>query len=76
MNIFQYLVWVALQHPPYSPDLNPCDCDLTPKLKQLLSGKMFANREGILTAVWFEVGQIIMSGNVVVFATFTVGSKP
>ncbi|KAJ4430785.1 hypothetical protein ANN_19376 [Periplaneta americana] len=42
---FAAVGWEILEHPPYSPDLNPCDFDLIPQLK-----KRFANREDILTA--------------------------
>lgn len=34
-----------LAHPPYSPDLAPCDFALFPKLKQDLRGRRFANLE-------------------------------
>ncbi|KAJ4431520.1 hypothetical protein ANN_20118 [Periplaneta americana] len=48
----------ALEHPPYSPDLSPCDFDLIPQLKKLLCGKWFANREDILTVFRREVVHI------------------
>lgn len=32
---------VVLQHPPYSPDLSPCDFWLFPKLKMAMKGKRF-----------------------------------
>jgi len=28
--------WEILEHPPYSPDMSPCDFDLFPKLKEFL----------------------------------------
>ncbi|KAJ4451812.1 hypothetical protein ANN_03286 [Periplaneta americana] len=43
-----------LEHPPYSPDLSPCDLDLIPQMKKPLRGR-FANREDILTAFRREV---------------------
>ena len=30
--------WEVLEHPPYSPDLSPCDYDLIPKFKAPLRG--------------------------------------
>jgi histone-lysine N-methyltransferase SETMAR len=42
--------WEILQHPPYSPDLSPCDFDLIPKVKKPLRGKRFANKQDIFTA--------------------------
>ncbi|GFX04119.1 mariner Mos1 transposase [Trichonephila clavipes] len=29
--------WKMLEHPPYSPDISPCDFDLLPKLKEQIS---------------------------------------
>lgn len=50
--------WEVLQHPPYSPDLSPCDFDLIPKVKKPLRGKRFANKQDILTAFRREVAHI------------------
>ena len=35
----------VLPHPPYSPDLAPADFALFPRLKRLLRGRIFENRE-------------------------------
>ena len=43
--------WEVLEHPPYSPDLSPCDYDLIPKLKVRLRGHRFRTRDGIVIAV-------------------------
>ena len=32
----------VLKHPPYSPDLSPCDSFLFPRLKKMLSGNKFS----------------------------------
>jgi transposase len=32
---------VIVPHPPYWPDLAPCDCALCPKLKMKLKGRYF-----------------------------------
>jgi transposase len=37
----------AVRHPPYSPDLAPCDFWLFPKLKMTLKGKRFETIEDI-----------------------------
>ena len=42
----------VLDHPPYSPDLSPCDSWLFPKLKELLAGHHFESRCGIGSAVY------------------------
>ncbi|KAG5318816.1 SETMR methyltransferase, partial [Acromyrmex heyeri] len=42
------LRYELLQHPPYSPDLAPCDFFLFPNLKKWLGGKkLMSNEEGI-----------------------------
>ena len=43
--------WEVLEHPPYLPDLSPCDYDLIPKLKALLHGHRFCTRDDIAIAV-------------------------
>jgi [histone H3]-lysine36 N-dimethyltransferase SETMAR len=40
----------VLSHPPYSPDLSPCDFNLFPKLKERLKGRHFANSEEVKEA--------------------------
>ncbi len=46
-----------LAHPPYSPDLAPCDFHLFPKLKEKLRGRRFRNVE----AVQAETRKILMA---------------
>lgn len=42
----------VLPHPPYSPDLAPCDFFLFPKLKFQLSGKRYKSRNALGSAVY------------------------
>ena len=42
----------VLDHPPYSPDLSPCDFRLFPKLKEMLAGYHFESCCGIGSAVY------------------------
>ena len=42
----------VLDHPPYSPDLSPCDFLLFPRLKEMLTGHHFESRCGIGSAVY------------------------
>jgi len=37
----------VLNHPPYSPDLSPCDYFLFPKLKLPLKGRLFEDVQDI-----------------------------
>ncbi|KAL1454589.1 hypothetical protein WDU94_010809 [Cyamophila willieti] len=50
------LRWELLPHPPYSPDLAPCDYHLFPNLKKWLGGKKFASNTDLIEAVngYFE----------------------
>jgi len=41
----------VLNHPPYSPDLSPCDYFLFPKLKLPLKGRLFEDVQNIQGAV-------------------------
>lgn len=43
---------IQLPHPPYSPDLSPCDFFLFPKLKKMLSGRRYRSRSAIGSAVF------------------------
>ena len=42
----------VLDHPPYSPDLSPCDFFLFPRLKKMLSGRRFNTRSALGSAVY------------------------
>ena len=42
----------VLDHPPYSPDLSPCDFWLFPRLKEMLAGHHFESRCSIGSAVY------------------------
>ena len=41
----------VLDHPPYSPDLSPCDFWLFPRLKEMLAGHRFESHCGIGSVV-------------------------
>ena len=44
----------VLNHPPYSPDLSPCDLFLFPRLKKMLSGNkyMYMSRSSLGSAIY------------------------
>lgn len=56
MAKFHELHYELLSHPPYSPDLAPCDYFLFPNLKKWLGGKRFSSNEEIMheTNAYFE----------------------
>lgn len=47
-----------LPHPPYSPDLAPCDFFLFPKIKRNLKGRQFGSREDLLLALQVELDKV------------------
>ena len=44
------LRYELLSHPPYSPDLAPCDFFLFPNMKKWLDGKRFTSNEQVIAA--------------------------
>ena len=42
----------VLNHPPYSPDLSPCDFFLFPRLKKMLSGNKYTSRSSLGSAIY------------------------
>ena len=48
----------VLNHPPYSPDLSPCDFFLFPRLKKMLSGNKYTSRSSLLSAIYQCLQQI------------------
>ena len=51
-----------LYHPPYSPDLSPCDFDLIPKMKEPLRGIRFRTVPAIRQAVDRSIRTINRTG--------------
>ena len=41
------MYWIALEHPPYSPDLSPYDYHMFGPLKEVLGGQRFDNDEQV-----------------------------
>ena len=41
----------VLNHPPYSPDLSPCDFLIFPRLKDMLSGNKYTSRSSLGSAI-------------------------
>ena len=50
------LYWTALQHPPYSPDLSPCDYHMFGPFKEALGGQRFDDDEQVQNFVrnWLQ----------------------
>ena len=61
LSICQFLAErniATLEHPPYSPDLAPCDFFLFPKIKSVLKGTHFSDIDSIKKAVTTELKKI------------------
>ena len=48
----------VLYHPPYSPDLSPCDFFLFPSLKKMLSGNKYTSRRSLGSTIYQFFQQI------------------
>ena len=48
----------VLNHPPYSPDLSPCDFFLFPRLKKMLSENKYTSRSSLGSAIYQCLQQI------------------
>ena len=48
----------VLNHPPYSPDLSPCDFFLFTRLKKMLSGNKYTSRSSLGSAIYQCLQQI------------------
>ena len=51
MGKLRDLYYELLEHPPYSPDMTPCDFCLFPKLKLFLAGQRFSSNQEAIAAV-------------------------
>ena len=58
----------VLNHPPYSPDLSPCDFFLFPRLKKMLSGNKNTSRSSLGSAI-YQCLQQIPKEDYLLFAT-------
>ena len=59
----------VLNHPPYSPDLSPCDFFLFPRLKKMLSGNKYMSRSSLGSAIYQCFQQIPKEDIYLLFAT-------
>ena len=50
------MFWTPLEHPPYSPDLSPCDYHMFGSLKESLEVQRFYSNDGVKVFVpsWFD----------------------
>ena len=58
-----------LNHPPYSPDLSPCDFFLFTRLKKMLSGNKYTSRSSLGSAIYQCLQQIPKEDYYLLFAT-------
>ncbi|EFN89072.1 Histone-lysine N-methyltransferase SETMAR, partial [Harpegnathos saltator] len=51
VKLVELVPYELLPHPPYSPDLAPCDFFLFPNLKKSLAGQKFESNEEVIAAM-------------------------
>lgn len=61
-QLFEDYGWEILDHPPYSPDMSPCDYDLFPKLKEGLRGYRFRGLEELTMEVTRQIRGLNRNG--------------
>ena len=54
--------WEILEHPPYSPDMSPCDYDLFVKVKESLRGTRYNTRDKLVRAIRRSIWNIKKDG--------------
>ena len=69
-EILQKLNIETLAHPPYSPDLTPCDFWLFPVLKDSLGGTRYKNREELTQAMTGSLRVMSRDGLAHMFGTW------
>ena len=65
----------VLNHPPYSPDLSPCDFFLFPKLKKILSRNKYTSRSPLGSAIYQCLQQIPKEDYLSAFRDWVKGYK-
>jgi histone-lysine N-methyltransferase SETMAR len=58
VDLLQKYGWEVLPHPPYSPDLSPCDYDLNPKLKEPMRGHRFQDIDELMARLTQEIWRL------------------
>ena len=65
----------VLNHPPYSPDLSPCDFFLFPRLKKMLSGNKYTSRSSLGITIYQCLQQIPKEDYLSAFRDWLKGYK-
>jgi len=55
-DLLQHFRWEVLHHPPYSPDMSPCDFHVFGPLKKALKGRRFTDKDEVQETIeeWFR----------------------
>ena len=62
MDLLRRWQWEILEHPPYSPDMSPCDYDLFAKVKELLRRNSYNTRDELFHATGQSTRKINKDG--------------
>ena len=69
MDLLRRWQWQILEHPPYSPDMSPCDYDLFAKVKEPLRGTRYNTRDELIRAIGRSIRNINKDGRTDSFTT-------
>ncbi|KAJ4438703.1 hypothetical protein ANN_14650 [Periplaneta americana] len=61
-DLLHHWQWEILEHPPYSPDMSPCDYDLFAKVKEPLRGTRYNARDELIRALGWSIRNINKDG--------------
>ena len=67
--------WGILEHPPYSPDMNPCDYDLFAKMKEPLRGTRYNTRDEFIRAKGRSIRKSTKVDALIVYDAFQIFGK-
>ena len=62
MDLLRRWQWEILEHPPYSPDISPCDYDLFAKEKEPLRGTRYNTRDELVRVIGRSIRNINKDG--------------
>ena len=67
--------WEILEHPPYSPDMSPCDYDLFAKVKESLWGTKYSTRDELIRAIERPIRKLTKLDALMVYDAFQTFDK-
>ena len=74
-NLLSGWQWEILEHPPYSPNMSPCDYDLFAKVKEPLRGTRHNIRDELIRTIGWSIRNINKMDALMVYDAFQTFEK-